>query len=134
MNEADAAVAAATRGLAGLERAGRSTSAAEYLQALAAELMRERRFELAAWEVYECGKPWREADGDVAEAIDFCEYYAAHGAASSQRPHGVDVPGEENRVRLRAARRGGRHRAVELSAGDSHRHDRPRRSSPATPS
>ena len=29
-----------------------------------------------AWEVYECGKPWREADGDVAEAIDFCEFYA----------------------------------------------------------
>ena len=38
--------------------------------------MRRRRFELAAWEVYECGKPWREADADVAEAIDFCEYYA----------------------------------------------------------
>ena len=38
--------------------------------------MRARRFELAAWEVYECGKPWREADADVAEAIDFCEFYA----------------------------------------------------------
>ena len=38
--------------------------------------MRKRRFELAAWQVYECGKQWREADADVAEAIDFCEYYA----------------------------------------------------------
>ena len=42
----------------------------------AAELMRQRRFELAAWEVFECGKPWPEADADVAEAIDFCEFYA----------------------------------------------------------
>ena len=26
--------------------------------------------------VREAGKPWREADADVCEAIDFCEYYA----------------------------------------------------------
>ncbi len=58
--------------------------------------MRRRRFELAAWEVHECGKPWREADADVCEAIDFCEYYAA-GAVALASPHGVDVPGEENR-------------------------------------
>ena len=38
--------------------------------------MRNQRFELAAWEVHECGKPWIEADADVAEAIDFCMYYA----------------------------------------------------------
>ena len=42
----------------------------------AAAIMRKRRFELAAWEIYECGKPWAEADADVAEAIDFCEFYA----------------------------------------------------------
>ena len=41
----------------------------------AAAIMRRRRFELAAWELYECGKQRREADADVAEAIDFCEYY-----------------------------------------------------------
>ena len=58
--------------------------------------MRARRFELAAWEVVECGKPWREADADVCEAIDFCEYYA-DGAVRLASPHGVDVPGEENR-------------------------------------
>ena len=38
--------------------------------------MRKRRFELAAWEIFETGKPWREADADVAEAIDFLEFYA----------------------------------------------------------
>ena len=37
--------------------------------------MRQRRWELAAWEVFEVGKSWREADADVAEAIDYLEYY-----------------------------------------------------------
>lgn len=41
-----------------------------------AQLMRERRDELAAWMVLEVGKTWREADADVCEAIDFCDYYA----------------------------------------------------------
>ncbi|WP_447965198.1 proline dehydrogenase family protein [Nitrospira sp. Ecomares 2.1] len=41
----------------------------------AAGLMRQRRPELAAWEILETGKPWREADADVAEAIDFLEFY-----------------------------------------------------------
>src|SRR5207302_8999602 len=56
----------------------RDTEASECADYLfqAAAVMRRRRFELAAWEVYECGKPCREADADVAEAIDFCEYYA----------------------------------------------------------
>jgi len=63
----------------------------------AAALMRARRSELAAWEVYECGKPWREADGDVAEAIDFCEFYAREmiRLAEGQRR---DVPGETNAI------------------------------------
>ena len=37
--------------------------------------MRARRRDLAALEVFEAGKPWKEADADVCEAIDFCEYY-----------------------------------------------------------
>jgi len=37
-----------------------------------------------AWEVYETGKQWREADGDVAEAIDYCEYYARENGAAEQ--------------------------------------------------
>ncbi|HXY36008.1 MAG TPA: L-glutamate gamma-semialdehyde dehydrogenase, partial [Planctomycetaceae bacterium] len=67
---------------------------AEYLE-LAAAMMRNQRFELAAWEVHECGKPWIEADADVAEAIDFCMYYAeqARRLMAGQR---CDVPGEEN--------------------------------------
>jgi RHH-type proline utilization regulon transcriptional repressor/proline dehydrogenase/delta 1-pyrroline-5-carboxylate dehydrogenase len=62
----------------------------------AAAVMRRRRFELAAWQVYECSKPWREADADVCEAIDFCEYYAT-GAEQLFARRGVDLPGEEDR-------------------------------------
>jgi RHH-type proline utilization regulon transcriptional repressor/proline dehydrogenase/delta 1-pyrroline-5-carboxylate dehydrogenase len=64
----------------------------------AAQWLRERRFEIAALEVFEAGKPWPEADADVCEAIDYCEYYGreilryALGAAV-QSP-----PGEENAV------------------------------------
>ena len=67
---------------------------AEYLELLAGE-MRHRRFELAAWMVREVGKPWAEADAEVAEAIDFCVYYAVRmrELAAGRRVH---VPGEEN--------------------------------------
>ena len=67
---------------------------AEYLELAAAE-MRNHRFELAAWEVHECGKPWAEADADVAEAIDFCMYYADQ-VRKLAAGHRVDRPGEEN--------------------------------------
>jgi len=63
----------------------------------AAQIMRERRFELAAWEIFECAKPWKEADADVAEAIDFCEYYARKMIELGE-PRQVDVPGETNRL------------------------------------
>ena len=57
--------------------------------------MRNQRFELAAWEVHECGKPWIEADADVAEAIDFCMYYADQCGRLRPGPR-HDLPGEEN--------------------------------------
>ncbi len=67
---------------------------ADYLRKIARGF-RDRRFELSAWIVHETGKSWRESDADVAEAIDFCEYYAAEmlRLSHSQR---VDVLGEEN--------------------------------------
>jgi len=61
----------------------------------AAEVMRRRSFELAAWEVYECGKQWREADADVAEAIDYCEYYGREMLRLAPPQH-FDIAGEEN--------------------------------------
>ncbi|MGZ5977814.1 MAG: L-glutamate gamma-semialdehyde dehydrogenase, partial [Isosphaeraceae bacterium] len=61
----------------------------------AAGIMRQRRFELAAWEIFECDKPWREADADAAEAIDFCEFYAREMTRLAE-PRRRDVPGETN--------------------------------------
>ena len=56
----------------------RRRTAAERAEVLirAAAWLRERRLMIAALEVRETAKPWREADGDVCEAIDFLEYYA----------------------------------------------------------
>jgi RHH-type proline utilization regulon transcriptional repressor/proline dehydrogenase/delta 1-pyrroline-5-carboxylate dehydrogenase len=42
----------------------------------AAHLMHQRKYLLTGVIVHESGKPWREADADVDEAIDFLEYYA----------------------------------------------------------
>ncbi len=62
---------------------------------LAAE-MRRRKLELAAWETLEASKNWLEAVADVAEAIDFCEYYARQ-ALDFARPLPVhQLPGEIN--------------------------------------
>jgi RHH-type transcriptional regulator, proline utilization regulon repressor / proline dehydrogenase / delta 1-pyrroline-5-carboxylate dehydrogenase len=69
---------------------------AALLQRTAGEL-RRRRFELAAWIVFETGKPWREADADVAEAVDFCQYYAIEGVKLQSEPQHRNVPGEDNR-------------------------------------
>lgn len=60
-----------------------------------ADLMRQKKFELSAWIVTEVAKPWREADADVAEAIDFCEFYADEAIRISQ-PRERNVPGEDN--------------------------------------
>ncbi len=62
----------------------------------AAAIMRRRRFELAAWEVYEAGKPWLESDGDVTEAIDFLEYYALEAERLMTVSRKSPVPGEVN--------------------------------------
>jgi RHH-type proline utilization regulon transcriptional repressor/proline dehydrogenase/delta 1-pyrroline-5-carboxylate dehydrogenase len=62
----------------------------------AAALMRTRRDELAAWEILECGKPWREADADVAEAIDFLEFYATDWRRLASPRRLGQEPGELN--------------------------------------
>ncbi|PYM01106.1 MAG: L-glutamate gamma-semialdehyde dehydrogenase, partial [Verrucomicrobia bacterium] len=41
-----------------------------------AAILDRRRFELSAVEVFEVGKAWAEADGDIREAMDFCLFYA----------------------------------------------------------
>jgi 1-pyrroline-5-carboxylate dehydrogenase len=61
-----------------------------------AATLRRRKLELAAWETLEASKNWLEAEADVAEAIDFCEYYARQ-ALEFARPLPVhSFPGEIN--------------------------------------
>jgi len=64
----------------------------------AAACMRRRRHELSATMVHEVGKTWPEADGDVAEAIDFCEFYAREAFRWAERQPLTPVPGEENEL------------------------------------
>ena len=60
------------------------------------DLIAERSYEFAAWQTYEAGKNWAEAEADVAEAIDFCRYYA-HQALRLAEPVPVEAhPGETN--------------------------------------
>ncbi len=64
----------------------------------AAKWMRDRRFELAALEVREAGKPWADADGDVCEAIDFCEYYGREAIRLEAGGAVQSTTGETNRL------------------------------------
>src|ERR1700736_3459232 len=62
----------------------------------AAGILDRRRYELSALEVFEVGKPWAEADGDIREAIDFCHFYA-HQMRLIGRPRLTQqIPGEES--------------------------------------
>ena len=61
-----------------------------------AAVMRRRTFELAAWETFEASKNYAEAEADVAEAIDFCEYYARQALKLDGPLETYDYPGEEN--------------------------------------
>ncbi len=62
----------------------------------AARIMDTRRIELAAWQVLEVGKSWREADADVAEAIDAWRYYAEQAEQVMGWRTTRDFPGERN--------------------------------------
>jgi RHH-type proline utilization regulon transcriptional repressor/proline dehydrogenase/delta 1-pyrroline-5-carboxylate dehydrogenase len=68
---------------------------AELLERVAT-IMDRRRFELSALEVYEVGKPWAEADGDIREAIDFLLFYAQQMRLRSLPRLTQHVPGEES--------------------------------------
>jgi RHH-type proline utilization regulon transcriptional repressor/proline dehydrogenase/delta 1-pyrroline-5-carboxylate dehydrogenase len=76
----------------------RDTPAAERAALLrrVAALARAQLFELAAWQVLEIGKQWDQAHADVAEAIDFLEYYAAEMLRLGAPQRLGDLPGEEN--------------------------------------
>lgn len=59
-------------------------------------ILRERKFEFCAWMVYEVGKNWVEADADIAETIDFAEFYAREALRLSKSATPVQLPGEQD--------------------------------------
>jgi 1-pyrroline-5-carboxylate dehydrogenase len=63
-----------------------------------ATIIRDRKFEFAAWLTYEVGKNWAEADADVAETIDFLEFYAREALRLAQATTPIQLPGERNRL------------------------------------
>ena len=78
----------------------KQTSAQERANLLfrVAAILRERKHEFSAWMIYEVGKTWPEADGDTAEAIDFCEFYAREMLRYAGPQPLTKLPGEENRL------------------------------------
>jgi len=68
---------------------------AEFLFKIAA-IMRERKHELSAVMIFEVSKTWAEADGDVAEAIDFCEFYGREMLRWAGEQPVTPYPGEKN--------------------------------------
>jgi len=61
-------------------------------------MLRERKFEFAAWMVFEVGKNWAEADADIAETIDFAELYAREALRLAEAKTVVQMPGEADRL------------------------------------
>ncbi len=60
------------------------------------DLMAARKYELAAWMTIEAGKNYAESEADVAEAIDFCRYYAHQAVALAEPVPVYEYPGEDN--------------------------------------
>jgi RHH-type proline utilization regulon transcriptional repressor/proline dehydrogenase/delta 1-pyrroline-5-carboxylate dehydrogenase len=98
--EAQQALDAARRAWPGWRRAPARERAAVLFGAAA--WMRRRRASLAALEVFEAGKPWRDADADVCEAIDFCEYYGREALRLDRGGTVQSPPGERNDLRYQA--------------------------------
>ena len=96
--EADQALDAAWRAFPGWGALPAAERAAAILK-LAGEI-RRHKFELAAWETLEASKNWVEAEADVAEAVDFCEYYARQAIELAQPLPLQPLPGESDEAWL----------------------------------
>jgi 1-pyrroline-5-carboxylate dehydrogenase len=64
----------------------------------ASQIIRQRKFEFCAWLTYEVGKNWAEADADVAETIDFLEFYAREALRLAGATTPIQYPGEKNEL------------------------------------
>jgi RHH-type transcriptional regulator, proline utilization regulon repressor / proline dehydrogenase / delta 1-pyrroline-5-carboxylate dehydrogenase len=64
----------------------------------AAQIARTKMYELSAWQVLEVGKQWGQAQADVAEAIDFLEYYGREMVRLGSPRRMGRAPGEINHL------------------------------------
>ena len=60
------------------------------------DILKKRRYELMAWLTFEIGKTWPEADADIAELIDFCEYYGREALRLAGPQPLTPMRGEKN--------------------------------------
>jgi 1-pyrroline-5-carboxylate dehydrogenase len=60
------------------------------------DLLRQRKMEFMAWLVFEVSKNWAEADADISETIDFCEFYAREALRLSKTQTPIQLPGEHD--------------------------------------
>lgn len=91
---ADRAIAAAWEAFPGWAR--RSAQERAAMVSRVGDLLAEKIHEYAAWQTYEAGKNWLEAEADVAEALDFCHYYAHQALHMAEALPVHDYPGETN--------------------------------------
>ncbi|HEY7575067.1 MAG TPA: L-glutamate gamma-semialdehyde dehydrogenase [Thermoanaerobaculia bacterium] len=96
IEDADAAVDAAAKAFETWSRTPVSERVA--LLVKIAKILRDRKHEYSAMMVLEESKPWGEADGDTAEAIDFCEFYAREMERLSSPDPLTPTPGEKNHL------------------------------------
>src|SRR5258708_17430310 len=60
------------------------------------DLLRQRQMEYMAWLVFEVSKNWAEADADISETIDFCEFYAREALRFAKAQTPIQLPGEHD--------------------------------------
>jgi 1-pyrroline-5-carboxylate dehydrogenase len=96
LEHAERAMKAALNAFATWQYVAVAERAALLLQA--AELIRKRKFEFCAWLTYEVGKNFVEADADVAETIDFLEFYAREALRLAGSTTPIQLPGERNQL------------------------------------
>jgi 1-pyrroline-5-carboxylate dehydrogenase len=96
LEHAERAMKAAMQAFANWQYAAVEERAALLLQT--AELIRRRKFDFCAWLTYEVGKNWAEADADVAETIDFLEFYAREALRLSGAATPIQLSGERDQL------------------------------------
>ena len=87
------------------------------------DMLRQRKLEYMAWLVFEVSKNWAEADADISETIDFCEFYAREALRLVEGAAADSTARRARHAVLHSARRGRGDSAVEFPLRHHGRHD-----------